>query len=423
MPTLVEEIQQKVQFKTDELREFCEKHKSDEKDEHNQPKFNMPKSVFVEFQAKNKELDDLNDELNAAIVQESWKKNELRAQELKGIVREIPHSSGGSGSEGRQVKTHDPRDMSGQKLGDIVVKSREYLYKGSGKPKFSVDIRDVDVKTLITTSAGYAPANNRGNMVVDFATRPLTVADLIPSDPTSESLIKWMEQTTRTIAADTVSEGGEKQQSTFVWIERNSPVVKIAHWVAVTEEQVDDVPGFQGLINRDLINGLREVEEDQILTGNGTPPDMDGFLHKTGVQTTAKGAGEDAQDAIYRAFTLVRYTGRAEPSATVMHPNDWEPIRLLRTTDGVYIFGNPSEGDVERLWGKPVIVTTAITENTSLVGAFSSYAHISRKMGIRVDVSDSHEDFFILNQLAVRAEMRESLEIRRPAAFCKVTSV
>ena len=122
-------------------------------------------------------------------------------------------------------------------------------------------------------------------------------------------------------------------------------------------------------------------------------------------------------------MTLVRSGGFAEPTALVIHPNDWQDIRLMRTTDGLYIWGNPSERGPESVWGLPAVITTAITENTALLGDFALYAELFRKRGVTIKVSDSHADFFTNGKQAIRADERIALVIYRAGAFCKVTGV
>lgn len=420
MGKTVLELSQLAQRKAEELRDIFEKHKTDKLDERGQPVFDMDATTLGTVKDRNSELNDINKELETARAQEIYVNNAKSLADLAQIDRKVAHDGGAQNSDSRN-RASVQRPYEGMKLGDIVVNHNEYKLR-SGR-KVSINLPDIDVKTLMQeTGPGYAPPNNRTNIVIMSAQRRPMVADLIPQDPTTNSVIKYMEETTFTNSAATVLEGGLKPESALAYTERTALVEKIATWLPITEEQMDDVPQLQGLINNRLTLMLGLEEEIELLNGNGTAPDIDGFLHKSGVQVQAKGS-DDPQDAIYKAFTLVRWTGFAEPSGVIMHPNDWQDIRLLRTTDGLYIFGSPSDPGEERVWGKPVVVTTAMTENTSLTGDFTMFSHISRRAGIRIDISDSHDVFFIYNKLAIRAEERLSLEIYRAAAFCKLTGM
>lgn len=320
------------------------------------------------------------------------------------------------GDEGNGYEAGAPEQKGHKSFGDLFVESKA----GSEMKGQLVELK-FDVKTLFETTAGWAPETTRGPRIVDSAQRPVQVVDLIPQRPTGQSAVTYMEETTFTNNAAEVAEGGTKPEAALALTERTSPVRKIAVWIPVTDEQLEDVEGIRQYLDNRLTFMARQRLDQQIVSGNGTAPNLRGLLNVVGIQTQAKGA-DPTPDAVYKAMTKVRVTGQAFPNLAIFHPNDWQDVRLLRTADGIYIWGNPSEAGPERIWGLQVAQVQAATENTAVV-LDTSFTELAVRKGIEVKVSDSHADYFITNKQAVRAEMRAAFTVYRPTAVCTVTGI
>jgi len=305
-----------------------------------------------------------------------------------------------------------------QTFGEAFLKSAAYLKKGSD----AVLPEGVNIKTLFETAAGWAPESLRTGRLVEKAVRPIQIIDLIPGSSTAQAAIVYMEETTFTNNAAETAEGGSYPENAFALEEKSSPVKKVAVFIPVTDEQLEDVAQVSSYLDNRLRFSLLQRLDNQILNGDGVGANLTGILNTAGIQTQAKGT-DPVPDAIYKGMTKVRVTGRALPSGIIMHPNDWQDIRLLRTADGIYIWGNPSEAGPERMWGLPVAQSDALAEGTGLVGDFRTFIELVERRGIQVKVSDSHSDFFIKGKQAVRADLRVALPVYRPAAFATVTGI
>lgn len=276
-------------------------------------------------------------------------------------------------------------------------------------------------KTLLT-SADWTFLSDRQPNVLQSVTPNVTVSDLMLPGTTDSPTISYMEETTFTNAAAEVAEGATKPESALDFTETTETVRKIATWIPVTDELLADVPAMESYIRGRLAFMVERRRELQLISGNGTPPNLRGILNRSGIQTQAK-ATDPTPDAFYKAMVKIMVNADADPTGMVIHPNDWQDIRLLRTADGIYIWGSPSENGVERMWGLPVRVTTAITENTGLVGAFRPYAQLFRRSGLAITVSTEHSTYFIENKVLLLAEERLALAVYRPSAFCTVTGI
>ncbi|WP_017974361.1 phage major capsid protein [Actinopolyspora halophila] len=311
-------------------------------------------------------------------------------------------------------------------FGDSFVSS--VAFKGKQGPVGPSAHLDVDVKALFETGGslaagdGWPPESTRTGKVVDFATRPVQVTDIFPTGNTSQQLVVYMEETTFSNSAAEVLEAGAFPEAALALEEKNSPVRKIAVYLPLTDEQMEDEPHAKSYVNNRLPFMLRQRLDSQLMVGDGSAANLRGVLNTVGIQTQAKGT-DPSPDAIYKAMTKVKVTGRAAPDNVVIHSNDWQEIRLLRTADGQYLWGSPLESGTPRIWGLPVVENDVITEGTALVGDFRTHSELVSRRGVDVQVTNSHSDFFINGKQAVRADIRVALVVYRPTAFCTVTGI
>jgi HK97 family phage major capsid protein len=274
----------------------------------------------------------------------------------------------------------------------------------------------------MTTSAGWAPESTRTGVVVDDITRPVQISDIMPMGRTGMAAVVYMEETTRTHSAAETTEGAAYPESAFVLTQRSSTVRKIADSIPVTDEQLEDVAMVESYVEGRLNFGVQQRVDYQLLQGDGIAPNLQGILNTPSIQTQAKGA-DPVPDAIYKAMTLVRVTGRAAPTHVCIHSNDWQAIRLLRTTDGLYIWGSPSESGPERIWGLPVVQNEVNTENTALVGSFLlPWITLFERRGVIIERGFVNTQFTEGEQ-TIRASGRWALVVYRPEAFCTVTGI
>ncbi len=298
-----------------------------------------------------------------------------------------------------------------------MIKSSAFTNKGTKS-----EIPDVTLKTLFETGAGWAPESTRTGVVIMDAQRPIQVTDLLPQLTTGQAAYKYMEETTFTNNAAERSEGGAYAESAFALTERSVTIESVGTFVPVTDEQLEDVAEAEEYLRSRLAFAVRQRVDSQILVGDGSTPNIEGVNQVSGIQTQAKGS-DPTPDAVYKAMTKVRVTGRAMPNAVIAHPNDWQDVRLLRTTDGIYIWGSPSDPGPARIWGVNVVESDAQTENTMVVGDFANYSALVVRRGMEVRISDSHSDYFAKGKQALRAGVRLATVWYRPAAFCTVTGV
>jgi HK97 family phage major capsid protein len=383
------------------------------------------------YENRNKEIEKMvARQKSLQKVEDIYNQTVARDKAMKEPADHVPFENNGT----KSTETTAPGTGSTKSLGEQIAEHKAVKSIGAWEsvrqpyafelPQFSFQS---GLKTTMTTAAGYAPANNRTSIVVPYAQRAPRVADLIPVTQTNLSSIKYMEETTAlagTNAQVSITQGNAKFENALAFTERTVPVETVGTWLPVTTQQLDDVEGIQGIIENRMELFLQLKEEDLLLNGTGTPPQLVGFQGAAASSVLSQARGTDTNiDAVFKAIQQIRVTGLAEPDAVVMHPDNFTPVALYKATTGEYGFDvTVDNAGVVRLWGKVLVLSPVATTVTALVGAFREFSAIWRKMGMTVMVGLNSDDF-TKNKRTILAEFREALTIYRQTAFCKVTGL
>lgn len=385
-------------------------------------------AVAEQVKAMNAELNELAQQAETLESAEKAARDQADREKVRNRPP-MPGAKGNYSSVGERIKS----------LGEMVAEEKSYqdwaksgaaggitlqfdtLFPSDALAK-GMAFETIGSKALMSTTAGWAPQSLRIGGFVEAATRPIQLLDIIPMAQTGFEQVVYMEETTRNQVAAETAEGGAYAESSFALTEKTSPVRKITDSLPVTDEQLEDVAQAQSYINSRLTFGLRQRLDGQVLVGNAVGSNLRGLKNVAGIQTQAKGT-DPVPDTFFKAMTKVRLGGRAIPTHHVMHPTDWQNVRLLRTTDGIYIWGNPSEAGPERMWGLPVVQQDADAAGTGYVGSFQpAWLSLFERRGVDVQIGYVGAQF-TEGRRTVRADMRFAFVVFRPAAFCQTTGL
>ena len=344
---------------------------------------------------------------------EDWK--EFKKYQLNQEVKtQRPIYGGGVYGGASQVKT----------AGEIFINSDAYKkFIGNGQKTSDAVSIPALTKALVTsrdTGGDLMGASMYLPNVIGQAGQAPTLRSLLAVTGTQNNAVEYLQEVGFTNASAPVAEGALKPESAITFEEKTALVKTIAHWLPATKQSVSDVAGLQAHIDMRLMSGLATTEESQILYGSGTGENIEGIMINPNVQVYTPVAEDTRIDTLRRAMTRVFIAGYA-PTGIVMNPNDFEDIELQKDTAGNYIYATVTNGGEPRMFRVPVVQTTAINQNEFLVGAFGTGAQLFDRERASIQISDSHADFFIRNQLAILAEERIALAIYRPESFVRGT--
>lgn len=383
------------------------------------------------------------DELKARQASYDQKMADLEGV-LKGAASELESRLEGKFSElsssfdeltKKKNRLGDASEMETKSAGELFVSSSAYKdFRSAGNrgnygvnvPTITGSLDNANAKMLLKSISGDSNlrdvlSTTRLLEIMRMPTRTQRIKDLFTVFPTTQGSIQFLRESVFTNNADTVAEGAVKPETNITFTDDTVAVSTIAHWMPVTRQLLEDVTALEAYIQRRLVEGLKLVEDIQILYGSGTGADLTGILTNANINTynwSAGGTGDTKIDAIRRAMTLARLA-EYPVSAVVVNPQDWEDIELAKDTQDRYIWSAVVPGGrVEpTIWRTPVVETTAINPGDFLTGNFDMGAAIWDRSEAAVRVTDSHSDFFTRNKIVILVEERLGVTVFRPQSF------
>ncbi len=278
----------------------------------------------------------------------------------------------------------------------------------------------------IPVKAALLTANVPGNIVapdrlpgIDTAPKQrLFIRDLIAPGTTASNTIYWVQQTGFTNNAAAVAENTTKPYSNIEFAEKITPVRTIAHLFKASKQILDDFSQLQSQVDAEMRFGLKYVEEQEILFGDGTGAHLEGIIPQASAFAAAFQVENQNGIDDLRLAMLQAQLARFPASGHVLHFIDWAKIELTKDTLGRYILANPAALTGPTLWGLPVVATEATAfQGKFLTGAFSAGAQIFDREETNVVISTENADDFEKNMITIRCEERLALAIKRPEAF------
>lgn len=369
----------------------------------------------------------------AAAKEATRKVGELRDElaDVQAEQTEVLRMLGSSDPAARRARdamrtdTLDNRPAVGWDSGSLLTKDvGEQLERFANTKSGMGQMQLGEVVTAENFAADIAPTSNmrRGDYygVLPQLQRPLRLLDLIPSGQMNGNNIPYTREGGSFTDAAETAEGATKPEAGVTYTDDEALARVVAGWMKLPKPALSDVPALRGIIDQRLRYIVLRRLEAQIISGNGTAPNLRGLLNTSGIGAVTYDAGELAADQILTGIVNVLLAD-AVADGILMHPTDWANVLKVKASgDGHYYSAGPFSVTPQVIWGVPLIPSPAVPAGMVLVGDFSIGVQLFVREGIQVLFSDSDGNDFVQNRVTLLGEGRFALPVWRPAAFSSV---
>jgi HK97 family phage major capsid protein len=370
--------------------------------------------------------------------------------DLKESVRIVKDASEKQAEEIRELKAANGRltqqaEEKGKTFGDIVKKSIEdnsdnveKFIRGERKSfALEMNVKAVaDFSTGNVTGGTVYGAQYRNGIIVNpnqighmRNALPVLAGDASATDyyfmredgvgegapaPTAEK---------KATAATTVGTG-LKPSFDMDLVESSVKYETIAGIMPASKKSLRTIPSILNFINLRVPEKLLDVEDAQILYGDGSTPNIKGILTSGNFVAGSAAGTTPLAEKILDDISLLEDTHKRMAAAIWMRPVDFYSF-FKNKADGSGEYDLPQgvtfvNGQL-LLWGIPVFKTTALTTNDYVIGAAGG-AEILQSEAIRVEFFEQDGTNVRTNQVTIRVEETIALPVYGSNYFVKGSS-
>lgn len=301
----------------------------------------------------------------------------------------------------------------------------EALIKGnSNAAKFEMKAGDM------TMANAYTGVVAGETVIPDFKfdpTRSVHIRNLIPNGNTDAQTIRFPKESAYDDGAAMTAQGSTLPQSDFDITATSVNVEKLGTYMRITEEMLADTPQLSSYLSARVPGKVLSIEDDQILNGTGTSPQLDGlFTDGTAFVTGASGAFYQSIEAANEYDVLVAALNQLalsnyQANAILLNPTDMHKIALLKATTNEYLRNQIYSGLTPTIMGVPVTANTAVTAGKFLVGDLSQATQFWIRENISVEFSREDSTNFRDGFVTVKVSERVALTNYQPNAIVQGT--
>lgn len=304
-------------------------------------------------------------------------------------------------------------------LADAIEQNGDNLAKlARGEQKRSSFILDTKAVGNMTEAVNLTGDITRqyANQVYALPSRKVHLRSLLPIGTINQGLFTFPYESGGEGAPAAQVQGSSKAQVDFDITMKDAAAQYIAGYVRISRQMLDDIPAMTSFLQSRLLEKYLIAEDAQILSGDGTAPNLQGIL---GVATAATGAATVDVEQLVQAIAQLE-SSNYSATGIMVNPTDWAAIMNTKNTNAAYSLPASTvvttDGNVS-IAGIPLYKSTAIAVDKFLVGDWSMGAQIMQNQGISVQFSEMDGDNFTKNLITVRVEARIALPIYYAGAF------